>query len=91
MTTIPGDVSKVPDIEITASTPSKLTLAIDGKYVTFPGELVVTNGGGVDRILLVGTMACFDDGTPLDPQIHPLILSFLEARRFTYERSWSLS
>jgi ankyrin repeat protein len=80
-----GHDVQVPDIEITTSTPSKLTLSIAGNALTFHGELVVTDAG-TDRILSVGNMAHFDDGEPLDPQLTPLILSFLVARRFTHER-----
>jgi len=80
----PGSASMVPDIEVIASTPSKLTLGIEGKAVTFPGELVLTDSS-TDRILRVGDMALFNDGAPLDPQLCSLILSFLVARRFNYE------
>ena len=83
--TAPGSGVKVPDIEITTSTPGKLTLSIAGNALTFYGELVLTDGG-TDRILRTGDMAQFDDGAPLDPELQPLILSFLVARRFTYER-----
>jgi hypothetical protein len=75
----------VPDIEIVTSTPGKLTLDLAGNVVTFPGELVLTDNG-TDRILRVGDLARFDDGKPLDPQQRSLILSFLVARRFAYEK-----
>lgn len=75
----------VPDIEIITSTPGKLMLSIAGNALTFHGELVLTDGG-TDRVLRTGDMAQFDDGEPLDPQLQPLILSFLVARRFTYEQ-----
>lgn len=80
-----SDVVKVPDIEITTSTSGKLTLSIAGNALTFHGELVLADGG-TDRILRIGNMAQFDDGEPLDPQLRPLILSFLVARRFAYEQ-----
>jgi ankyrin repeat protein len=75
----------VPDIEIITSTPGKLTLSIAGNALTFHGELVLTDGG-TDRILRIGSMTQFDDGEPLDPQLQPVILSFLTARRFAHEQ-----
>ncbi len=81
---VPDSGPSLPDIEIVASTPSKLTLAIDGSAVTFPGELVLIDGS-TDRILRLGDMAHFDDGTALAPELHPLILSYLVARRFSYD------
>jgi hypothetical protein len=73
-TDTPGTDTQVPEIEIITSTPSKLTLSITGNAITFHGELVRTESG-TDRILRVGTMATHDDGTPLDSQLRPLILS----------------
>jgi ankyrin repeat protein len=76
---------RVPKVEVAASTPSKLTLDVDGSAITFPGELVLTAGGSTDRILRIGAMTAFDDGSPLDPALRPLILSYLTARRALYE------
>jgi hypothetical protein len=75
----------VPRIEIAASTPSKLTLEIDGRALTFLGEPVIAPNGSTERILYTGDMAHYDDGTPLDQRLRPLIRSYLTAQRSVYE------
>lgn len=76
---------KLPRIEITASTPSKLTLAVDGRELTFDGELVVTEDGGRERILRITDPLRYTDGTLADPALRPLLLTYLTAIHAVYE------
>jgi hypothetical protein len=75
----------LPRIEITGSTPGKLTLAVDAHELTFSGELVVTGRGERERILYIHALTRFDDGSEFDPGLRPLVLSYLTAHRFVYE------
>jgi hypothetical protein len=76
---------RLPLIEVAASTPSKLTLAVGGHELTLDGEVVADERGQWERILYLTALDRFDDGSPCDSGLRPLLLSYLTALRSTYE------